>query len=296
MPEGVSIALFAGGALLIALLVIVLFGRRGVVRRVPVSIDLVDPPSPVPPAVPEAPVRDIVPPPPPPPSAEAPPSVATAAPPPAPATPLSPLPPEPQPSPAIPAMVASRRPAARPGEPAGLKLEFQPMRAGIEQGLVAVELNLTIKNPGPETAANLRLRPGLITASAEQEAQMAAFHGSSPLGGSAFQPFTLVPGAEQRVPIRLTLPVDAVHVVRVGDRPMFVPIVMIDIGWRGGLSLKRMGADFMVGIAPNEEQAQAQTQIWGQSPGQGARLGPFWLDREARMFEEVTARLIRRAK
>lgn len=191
-------------------------------------------------------------------------------------------------------MTVARRPAAPAPEPAGLKLEFQPLRAGIDQGLVAVELTLTIRNPGRETAANIRVRPALITASAEQEAQMAAFHGSSPLGGSAFQPFTLASGGEQKVPIRLTLPREAAHVVMVADRPMFVPIVMIDIGWRGGLSLKRMGADFMIGIAPNEEQAQAQARLWGRGE-QAARLGPFWLDREARMFEEVTARLIRRA-
>lgn len=146
-----------------------------------------------------------------------------------------------------------------------------------------VELVLTVHNIGRENAANVRIRPGIISASPDQEAEMKAFHAATILGGSAFQPFALAPGAREQVPMRLVMPQSAIHVVTVADRPMFMPIVMIDVGWRGGLSLKRMGADFMIGL---ETEAGA--------PGAG-RLGPFWLDRGARVFDEVAARIIRRA-
>ena len=145
------------------------------------------------------------------------------------------------------------------------------------------ELILTVRNIGRENAANVRIRPGIISANPDQGPQMEAFHAASALGGSAFQPFALARGDEQQVPIRLTMPQEAIHVVTVSDRPMFMPIVMIDVGWRGGLSLKRMGADFMVGIEPA-----------AGAPGDG-RLGPFWLDRGERIFDNVTARIIRRA-
>ena len=186
--------------------------------------------------------------------------------------------------PGEPARFIPRRaaPPARANQP-GLKLEFQPLRAGTEGEQAVVELILTVHNIGSENAANVRVRPGILSASPDQGPQMEAFHAATALGGSAFQPFALATGAQQQIPIRLTMQLSAVHVVTVSGRPMFMPIVMIDVAWRGGLSLKRMGADFMVGI-----------ETVAGSPGKG-RLGPFWLDRGERMFDEVTARIVRRA-
>jgi len=66
------------------------------------------------------------------------------------------------------------------------------------------------------------------------------------------------------MPVRLAIPRSGVNVVQVSGRPMFVPIVLIDLRWRGGLSIRRFGADFMLGTA-----------------GQGDKLGPIWLDRPA---------------
>ena len=214
-----------------------------------------------------------------------------------PAAPATPVPDEPAPPPqppvpvvradvpSEPARIASPRraaPSAAPDQP-GLKLEFQPLRAGTEGKRAVVELILTVRNIGSENAAHVRIRPGIISASPDQGPQMEAFHAATALGGSAFEPFPLARGAEQQVPIRLTMPEEAIHVVTVSDRPMFMPIVMIDVAWRGGLSLKRMGADFMVGI-----------EATAAAPGDG-RLGPFWLDRGERIFDTVTARIIRRA-
>lgn len=192
---------------------------------------------------------------------------------------LPPAAPPAAPAPLPPPLGHIAAPARARAPESSLKLEFQPLRAGIDDGQPIVELQLTLRNQGPETATAIRIRPALISASPEQEQVMQAFHAAGTLGGSAVQPFTLAPGEQQAVPLRLTMPADAIHVVTVSDRPMFVPVVMIDIAWRGGLSLKRLGADFMVGI----------------QPAQGGRLGPIWLDREARMHEDVTARIVRRA-
>lgn len=290
MTEQLSLALFVGGAAVLALIVILLFGRRKRPKRHRVQRDDAERATPAAPQPRPAPQPVPVPPEPvpaPPPPVMAAPQPPVAPPPPAERAPL-PLPPVPAARadvPSEPARITSPRraaPSAAPDQP-GLKLEFQPLRAGTEGNRAVVELILTIRNIGSENAAHIRIRPGVISASPDQGPQMEAFHAATALGGSAFQPFSLARGDEQQVPMRLTMPQDAIHVVTVSDRPMFMPIVMIDVGWRGGLSLKRMGADFMVGI-----------EATAGAPGDG-RLGPFWLDRGERIFDNVTARIIRRA-
>lgn len=157
-------------------------------------------------------------------------------------------------------------------------MEFQPIRAGILNGKPTVELQLTVRNPGPDSAGNIRVRPGLISASPDQDRVVEAFH--APVStASAFEPFGLEPGEERALQMRLDMPPETVHIVTLTDRPMFVPIVLIDLSWRAGLSVKRMGADFMVGVASSQND----------------RLGPIWLDRGERMHEDITARIYRRA-
>ena len=82
------------------------------------------------------------------------------------------------------------------------------------------------------------------------------------LGDSAVPAFDLGSGAGGRLPVRLALRRDALHVVQAAGRPMAVPMMLIDLRWRAGISIRRFGADFMIGTA-----------------GQGQKLGPIWLDR-----------------
>lgn len=141
------------------------------------------------------------------------------------------------------------------------EIAVQPLRIEIGEREVVIELELTIANITASSADAVRLALLALSASPDQDAQLAAFHGSSHLMAPA-EPFDLAAGSGARMPVQLAMPRDAMHVVDVGGRPMFVPIVAIDVRWRGGLSIKRFAASFMLGGA-----------------GQGGKLAPIWLDR-----------------
>jgi hypothetical protein len=175
---------------------------------------------------------------------------------------------EPEPA-AVPPPPAPPRPVAPPPSPAPvpppltdpIAIEIRPRDLVLngEDAHLSVELILT--NTGPVSADGLRITLALISASPDQDMQSARFHTSSNLQPVA-EPFDLAAGQRWAITGRLTLPRATIHAVTVGTRTMFVPLVMVDLRWRGGLSLKRHGADFMVGTG-----------------GQGAKLGPIWLDR-----------------
>lgn len=126
-----------------------------------------------------------------------------------------------------------------------------------------LEFELLIANASGEAAENVRVAYAAMSAHARQDEIIAGFHGGPP-GEPGGPPFDVPPGGGGRMPVRLAIPRSSVNVVEIGGRPMFVPIVLIDLRWRGGLSIRRFGADFILGTA-----------------GQGDKLGPIWLDRPA---------------
>jgi hypothetical protein len=167
--------------------------------------------------------------------------------------------PTPSPSPAPP------RPEVRPPAPAGEPFEFvlNPQRIQFAEHEILLEFELLIGNASGLPAENIRAALAAMSANPRQDEVIAAFH-AAPQGEPAGPPFDLPVGGGGRMPARLSLPREGVHVVQHGGRPMFVPLVLIDFRWRSGLSIRRFAADFMLGTA-----------------GQGAKLGPVWLDRPA---------------
>jgi len=129
------------------------------------------------------------------------------------------------------------------------------------EDIVAFDLEVEVVNVQPGPAEGLRVALALISASPDQDLQRAAFHAGPPPQLSA-DPIALMPAGRARIPVRLTLRRDQLHVIALGGRPMFVGMLLCDLRWRGGLSVHRYGADFLLGAA-----------------GQGARPGPIWLDR-----------------
>ena len=128
---------------------------------------------------------------------------------------------------------------------------------------VAFDLEVELINAQAQAAEGLRPALTLISASPDQDKWRAAFHAGPPAQNQA-GPLDLVAGARVRLPARLTIRRDQLYVVEHGGRPMFVAMLLCDLRWRGGLSLHRFGADFLLGAA-----------------GQSARPGPIWLDRPA---------------
>jgi hypothetical protein len=141
------------------------------------------------------------------------------------------------------------------------ELVVQPLRVEVNELEVVLEIELLIGNRQSTSAEAIRPSFALISANPDQDRHIAGFH-ANPMVDPVGRAFDLAAGAGGRMPARLRVRREHVHVVQVGGRPMFVPIVMIDLRWRGGLSVRRFGSDFMIGTA-----------------GQGTKLGPIWLDR-----------------
>ncbi|MET3713031.1 hypothetical protein ABIC65_003750 [Sphingomonas trueperi] len=168
----------------------------------------------------------------------------------------------PAPSPASPAVAAAPRPApSSPADP--IAIEIVSAQVAFLAETVVFDLEIYVANAASQAAEGLRPALALISAGPDQDRWRAAFHAGPPpqnQGG----PVDIAAGGRVRLPARLTLRREQLHVVTHGGRPMFVAMLLCDLRWRGGLSLHRFAADFLLGTA-----------------GQGARPGPIWLDRPA---------------
>lgn len=173
------------------------------------------------------------------------------------AAPPPPVPPPPAP---VPPPIAAPRPAPRPpGE--AIAVEIVPRRLVLNEVDALLEFELRLASQA-ETADGLRLGIALVSASPEQDTMLDAYHRGTGNQPPSTAPFTLPPGRVWANGATLVLPRWQIHSVELGGRRMFVPMLMVDLRWRAGLSLRHQAADFMVGTG-----------------GQGGKLGPIWLDK-----------------
>lgn len=173
---------------------------------------------------------------------------------PAPPPPPPPAPPRPAPEPIQPLRVDQAAP---------FSVALDELRIAYAAQDMVIECAVLLGNLQPLAAEAVRLSIVPISASPEQDRQIAGFHAAAMLE-PAVPAFDLAPGQSPRLPLRLRMPRAAVHVVDLGGRPIFVPLLLVDLRWRAGLSVRRFGADFVLG-----------------RPGQGDKLGPLRLDRPA---------------
>ncbi|HEU4960835.1 MAG TPA: hypothetical protein VFT56_10540 [Sphingomonas sp.] len=176
--------------------------------------------------------------------------------------PSSPPPPPPPPSRRVPGSTARPR----------LEIAFTPRRAGANLTSAAVDYELVVRNAGDAPAGDVRVRVELVTAGEQHDAALQALFADAAERPSA-PPFGLAPGEERRLRALAMLPRDAISVVSVKGRPMFVPIVGVDTRYRWPDGEGQSAESFVVGIVPNA----------------GERMRPFWLDVPPRMFDAVTA-------
>ncbi|MGK6320634.1 hypothetical protein [Sphingomonas sp. DT-204] len=186
----------------------------------------------------------------------------------APTPPLAATPPLPSRPPAPPPTPAALPAVARP-----LTAEVLPAGVSIGNGAAALEFELAVTNTGAQAADGIRIALGMVTAGPDLEARIAAF-GASAGAMPAGEPLSLAPGETHRARGSLTLPIEAMHVAKVGGRPMVVPVVLVHLRWRGGLSIRGQGDAFMIGTGDAAV----------------AKLGPIWLDRGPRRYAPVSAR------
>ena len=176
--------------------------------------------------------------------------------------PIAEAPAAPPPPPSVRAPSPARlTPPPTPAATDAFKITVQPLRIEFGESEVMIALELLIANSSGASADAVRLSAAALSASPRQDADIAAFLAGSQLA-SMGNPFDLPAGGGGRLPVQLVLPREAIHVVDLGGRPMFVPIVAVDLRWRGGLSIRRFAASFMLG-----------------GVGQSGKPGPIWLDR-----------------
>lgn len=171
------------------------------------------------------------------------------------------------------------RPVAPPRQPPGtatrprLEIGFTPRGAGVNGANAAVDYDLVVQNAGPIVAEGVQLRVELVTAGNTHDAELQA-RLDAPIEKPMIAPFTLAAGQARPIRAVAQLPRSAVNVVSVQGRPMFVPIVAIDLRYRWPGGEGQTAQSFVIGIAPRE----------------GERMRPFWLDVPPRMYDAVTAR------
>lgn len=171
------------------------------------------------------------------------------------------------------------RPVTPPRQPPGtatrprLEIGFTPRSAGINGANAAVDYDLVVQNVGPVPAERVEMRVELVSAGNTHDAELQA-RLDAPIEKPMIAPFTLAAGQARPIRALAQLPKSAINVVTVKGRPMFVPIVAIDLRYRWPGGEGQTAQSFVIGIAPKE----------------GERMRPFWLDIDPRMYDAVTAR------
>ncbi len=196
--------------------------------------------------------------------------------------------PSPRPlTPAVPAAVAIP-PAAAAAEPAAprflepraparararLSVELRPLRAGLNLLSATAECQIVVTNTGVEPASGIRIHASLLTAHAGQDADLAAIN-AAPVTRPATAPFALAAGESRVVRTVSAIPRDAIHGMTAANRPMFVPIVAVNILYDSGDGPAQNARAWAIGV----ERVDS------------AKLAPFWLDAPARMYDNIAAR------
>lgn len=156
-----------------------------------------------------------------------------------------------------------------------LEFSLRPVRAGTNVVDAMVEFELTVGNAGEVGADNVRVAAWLLSASPNQDEDIARFLAAPP-SDAVMPAFAIAAGEGRRVDAAISLPKSGLNVVTARDRPFFVPMVVADARYElPGGGEGRTSAAFVVGTVK----------------AQGDKLGPIWLDRGPRMHEDIEARL-----
>ena len=157
-----------------------------------------------------------------------------------------------------------------------LSLEFIPDKATL--GFSALTLNgqLRVVNEGDAYASDMQLRATMISANRRQKETIAAFHGGAipitpnPLGEANA-------GERLAVDIEMSLPVNELDSYSVGERKIFVPVMLVNIAyaWDGG----------------NDDITMAW-MVGRESEPQQPKMGPLRLDLGPRSFSPLGQRPI----
>ncbi|TPG42344.1 hypothetical protein EAH79_00030 [Sphingomonas koreensis] len=177
--------------------------------------------------------------------------------------------------PPTPSAPQPRGPAPRPAAALRpqIELAIRPRRAGTNITSAAVDYEMTVGNTGAAIAHGVRVDIALVTAGEAHDAQLTTFFDEA-VDRPVIAPFDLAPGESRAIKGMAMLPKNAINVVTVKGRPMFVPMLATNAryDWDGGAG------------------QTATSLVIGIERGAGERMRPFWLDGTPRMYDGVGAR------
>ena len=156
---------------------------------------------------------------------------------------------------------------------ARLAVELRPLRAGLNLLSATAECEIVVTNIGTAAADGIRVQAVLLTAHAAQDADLASVN-AGPVVRPATTPFALAPGETRVVRTVSATAREAIHSMTAANRPMFVPIVAVNILYASGEITGQTARAWAIGI----ERVDS------------AKLAPFWLDAPARMYDGIAAR------
>lgn len=164
-------------------------------------------------------------------------------------------------------------PPAYEGPLADLAFDFRARRAGVNLLTATLDAEIAIVNEGDAPATDVHVDLRLLSARGGQDQELDAIladESTRPIAA----PFTLAPGERRVLTALATMPRQAINVVTIGDRPMFVPVAAVAVRYRRGDDTGAIAQAFALGI----EREGAD------------KLAPFWLDGPSRMHETVATR------
>ncbi len=152
---------------------------------------------------------------------------------------------------------------------ARLAIEMRPLRAGLNLLSAVADCEFVVTNTGDAPAEGVRLQVTLLTAHSGLDTDLAALTAAQ-IGRPSTPPFALAPGETRTVKAIAATPRDAIRTMTAANRPMFVPIVSVNVLYPDGQT----------------------TRAWaiGIERVDSAKLAPFWLDAAPKMYADTGAR------
>jgi hypothetical protein len=183
--------------------------------------------------------------------------------------PVAPTPPLPRAQPTPPPAPVAREPS-RATQP--LTLDLRPSFIDVEDSGASLGFELIITNSGSQSADGLRAVVGLLTAGPDLDQLIGQFNVNAAIA-AADDPVTLAPGQAHRVAGQIALAREQMHIASAAGRPMMVPVLVVNLRWRAGLSIRSGSEAFMIGTGDGT-----------------SKLGPIWLDRGRQRFTPLAVR------
>lgn len=159
------------------------------------------------------------------------------------------------------------------GERARVAVSAAPRRAGVNLLTATVDIDVTLENRGTVPATAVTVAVTLTSAGVEQDRTLGELFAAPP-PRPAVAPFALAPGERRVVRVLATMPRSDITELSAAGRPMFVPVVALDVRYDSGAGQGQTAQALAVGVErPN-----------------AVKLAPFWLDGPPRMFDTVAMR------